>query len=812
MVKNFVTLALRRMSREKSFTILNILGLSVGIASVLLIFQIVNYEAGYNKNFKNYARIVRMVGERSNSEGGQFFLSGNATSAMISAQSIVPQFEASSRVRLYRPTVIVPDPSGGAPLKKLNMSQQELAVFAEPDFFKIFDFKPLVGEQFTSMALPGSVVLSRQMAEACFGHWENAPGQTLLLDNALMTVRGVIEDAPKDCDFPAKIVLSYATLLANKEKYDYVENWERNRGNDQLYALLHSKDDFEAASAVVAQVGVKEYAAASNSKQIGNNRHFLQPLSDLHFDSRFGTPGGKLTERSRLWVLASIGLFVLLMGCFNFVNLSTAQALRRAMEVGVRKTLGSSRKTLFWQFISETSLLVLMAVVVGTVLAQLGSPLLRQFSNLPESVPFLSQPLVWAFLGVLAVGVALLSGFYPALVLTGFKPASAIKNDLEKGQGGKARLRKGLVVFQFVIAQTLMIGAVVSLQQMNFIQNTDLGFQKDLVYIFPLRNTPETRPKFNTMKQQIQAIPGVESLTLVNLPPASQGSWMTSFTVGRGKETQPFNLCYMFADADFQKTFGVELLSGKWYGAADTTTGYVINETLMHKVGIATPEEAIGQELRLESDPFYPIVGVVKDFHSKPLQAGFEPIAMATYSGLYAGACVKISPQNLTSTTAAIKRVFDDTYPEQVFSGSFFDETIASFYTAEERLSKTCRFFALLAIFISCLGLFGLAAHAAAQRTKEIGVRKVLGASVSGITALLAKDFLKLVVVAIALASPIAYYFMQRWLSDFAYRIEMEWWMFAFAGAAAVGIAFLTVGFQAVKAALANPVKSLRSE
>ncbi len=812
MFQNYLKIAWRNLIRQSRFTILNITGLSIGIAAVLLIFQIVQYEAGFNKNFKNCDRIVRVVGQRKGADGGISFQSGMATSAMISAQKSVPQFEASSRIRMYKPTIIVPDMEGGAPLKKLDLPDDDLAFFAEPSFLKIFDLKWLAGDKSTALNDLSSVILSKSIAEKCFDHYQNAIGQTILLDNTPMIVHGIMDDVPANCDLPIHILLPYATLVANKDKYDYVENWGRNRANDQLFALLTKSEIFEAANEVVGQVGKKEFADASNSKQIGENTFFLQHLSDLHHDTRLSSPGGYMIERSRLWILSSIGLLVLLMACFNFVNLSTAQSLRRAQEVGIRKTLGSGKSSLFSQFITETGLIVLFSVAFGAILAHFASPVLAQISSLPKELPFFSNPMIWLFLGLLTIPVTLFSGIYPAMVLTQFSPIRALKSDISSKKLGSGNVRKGLVVFQFVITQVLLIGTIVSLKQMNFIQNIDLGFNKDFIYTFGMDNTPDSRLKLNTMKSEILKISGVQSMSMSNLPASSRGSWQTSFTVGEGTPDQPFNTGYMFADADFQKTFDVQLLAGRWYGPSDTTTGYVINETLMKKIGIDSPDKAIGQVLRLERDPWFPIIGVVKDFHSKPLQSGFEPLVLATYLGLYRRSSIKINTKNSASTLAAIKHVFDQTYPEQVFNGSFLDENIARFYAAETRFSQTCKGFSILAILISCLGLFGLVSLMAVQRTKEIGIRKVLGASIPNIIGLISKDFLVLVGIAILIASPIAYYFMHAWLQDFTYRTDISWWIFALAGVSAIVIAMISVSFQSIKAAIANPVKSLKTE
>jgi ABC-type antimicrobial peptide transport system permease subunit len=398
------------------------------------------------------------------------------------------------------------------------------------------------------------------------------------------------------------------------------------------------------------------------------------------------------------------------------------------------------------------------------------------------------------------------------MVLSGFDPVIAIKSEVSTRNLGGVQLRKGLVVFQFVIAQALIVGAIISLQQMRFIQNIDLGFRKDLIYIFPMDNTSESRTRMHRLKEQILLESGVESMTMTNLPPASNGSWQTNFSIGRGTTDQPFNTSYLLCDEDFQKTFDLQLLAGKWYKPSDTITGYVINETLMRKVGISDPQDAVGKELRLENDPWFPVVGVVKDFHSKPLQSGFEPLVLASYLSQYAGAGVKIQPININSTIAGIKKIFDETYPEQIFRGSFFDETIADFYASEDRFARSCSGFSLLAIIISCLGLLGLSAHSAQRRRKEIGIRKILGATTGSVVGLLSRDFIALVLISLIIATPLTYFFMEKWLQDFAYRVNIQWWVFCLTGFLVIGIAFVAVSFQSIRAALINPVDSLRNE
>jgi len=811
MLTNNLKLALRNLRAQKGFALLNILGLAVGIAAVLLIFRMVHYELSFNKNFQNYERIVRIVTKDVGLDGEESFTRGLPLPAMSVVKSTVPQLAVTSKIKEYWPTVLVPNPTGGPALKKFSIAQEKISFFVEPEFFQIFDFQWLSGDKNTALKEPNTLVLTQTMAERCFGKWENALGQTLLIENDPMTVQGVVADAPVNCDLPINLVLSYSTLLGNKEKYEYHEDWGSTSSNDQQFGLLADASQFQTANNLVKQVGQKEYAEQGSGSR-STREHHLQAFSELHYDDRYGTSATHVISKSRLWVLSSIGFLVLLMACFNFINLSTAQALRRSKEVGVRKALGGSRGNLFGQFMFETALVVLFSLLVGTFLAWVTSPLLEQISEVPTELPFLSQPIVFAFLSVLGISVTLLSGFYPAMILAGFNPIRALKNDASDRSIGGSSVRKGLVVFQFMIAQALVVGTIITLGQLDYVRNMDLGFKKDLVYTFGINGDSLSQSKLAGLKQRLQQIPGVESVAFGSDQPASGSTWANNFAFGRGTEDQKFSTTMKFCDADFQKTYGLELLAGRWLEPSDTAKEYVVNETMLKKVGIKNPEEALGKEVRTGRNQWRPVVGVVKDFHAHSAHRTVEPLLMTNSLKRMYSAGVKITPKNISATTAAIQQEFDATYPEQVFDPTFFDESIAEFYIAENRFSATCKGFGLLAIFISCLGLLGLAAHAAQRRTKEIGVRKVLGASTLGITGLLAKDFLKLVIIAIIIASPIAYYFMDKWLADFAYRIDIQWWMFVTAGVGAIVVATCTVAIQSAKAALANPVKSLRSE
>ncbi len=810
MFQNNLKIAWRTLRKNKIYTLINIFGLTAGIAAALLIFRMLNYELGFNKQFKNYDRIGRVVIESQTGEGEISHTTCTPIPAMDVIENTVTPFEAMSRVKEMWANVNVPNPDGGAPLKKFRMEPTEIAFFAEPEFFQVFDFQWLAGDSKKALDEPGAIVLTQKWAEKCFDRWEDAMGKTLILDNVVsVTVKGVVANPPVDCDFTFPFLVSWHTLKAHRAYFFYDENWGSCSSNNQVYALLKDPGQWDAASLLLAKVGEKEY---NRDNDIRKRQHHLQPLSDLHFSEDYPSSGSHQVAKSRLKILGGIGILILVMACFNFVNLATAQASLRAKEVGVRKTLGGLRSQLIGQFMSETGLIVAISVLLGASLASMTAPLLKHVSDVPDSLPFFSNPMVWGFLALTGILVTLLAGLYPSLALSGFQPLKAIRSNVTNEAFGGVAIRKSLVVLQFVIAQGLIVGAIITMMQLDYIRKQDLGFDKNLVYTFSLNVDSMTLARQTALVQGLQQIPTVQSVSLSSDQPFSGNTWMSNFKYASRPEDEKFPIAQKSCDANYQETYGIRLLAGKWFSPSDTMRETVVNMTLLEKLGIRDPQEAVGQTILLGQSNLLRITGVAEDFHTHSFREHHQPLLMSTYKPYYWEAGVKIRPDDINATTAAIKKVYDEVLPEQVFEGRFLDESIAEFYRDDNRLAATCKGFGLLAILISCLGLFGLATHAAAQRIKEIGIRKVLGATTEGIVALLSKDFLKLVVIALVIASPLAWYLMKEWLQDFAYRIDIQWYVFAVAGVVAVVVAFLTVSYQGIRAALANPVKSLRSE
>ena len=802
---------MRSLRKNKIYTIINILGLTVGIAAVLLIFRLVNYELSFNKNFKNYDQIVRVVSKIKTPEQGEqkgVCIPGPAMEQIINS---VSQFEAIGRIHEVWSSITVPNPNGGPPLKKFSTEDPTTAFFADPGLLKVFNYQWLAGNPNTALNEPSSIILTKSWAEKCFGTWKEAMDKTVLIDNIVpVQVTGIIEDLPTNCDFNFPYLISYETIKKNADLFFYRSDWGNCSSNDQIYALLQSNDQWTSATEALAKVGAEEYTDRATGER--RKTHIMQPLSELHYDTDLGHSGSHQTSKNRLKILGFIGILILIIACFNFINLATAQASIRAKEVGVRKTLGGRPIQLIGQFMSETGVIVCIAVLLGANLAVLGAPLLKYVSDVPDSLPFLSNPSVLAFLAITTIIVTLLAGLYPAFILSSYQPVEALKSKIANKSFGGLSLNKALVVLQFIIAQALIIGAIITINQLDYIQSQDLGFNEDLVYTFPIGTDSTTQSKQIGLKQSLLQIPTVETVSFNSDQPLSGNTWQTNFRYGSRPEDERYSISLKFCDADYQQTYGLRLLAGKWLSPSDTMRQAVVNQTLLKKLGIQSPEKVIGQNIWLGQRRYLSIVGVVEDFHTHSLHVAHEPLLMTTRKVFYWQAGVKIRRDDLSGSIAAIKKVFDDVLPEQVFVGSFLDEDIAEFYESDNRLSAACKGFGLLAILISCLGLFGLATHAAAQRVKEIGVRKVLGASVTDIIALLSKDFLLLVFIALLIASPIAWYFMDKWLNNFVFRIDIQWWVFVVAGVTAIIIAFLTVSYQSVRAALVNPVKSLRSE
>jgi ABC-type antimicrobial peptide transport system permease subunit len=521
----------------------------------------------------------------------------------------------------------------------------------------------------------------------------------------------------------------------------------------------------------------------------------------------------KTISKELINTLKLIALFILLIACVNFINLSTAQSINRAKEVSIRKVLGSNRRQLSLQFLSETAVITTGAVVIAVLIVVASLSYIKTLLDLPLSFDIGNNYRILIFLVAITMAVTLLAGFYPSLVISGFNPVSALKSKFNAKSTKGISLRRGLVVAQFIIAQGLIIGTLIIVKQMNYFENASLGFDKEAILTVPIPTDSVGRSKIEFLKNTLSKRPEIRNVSFSFTPPTNEGNWFSDFKFDHSAKNSDFPANLKWADADYINTYKLTLVAGRNYTKGDTANELLVNEELLKRLGITNPAEAINKEIDMwDGQIKAPIVGVLKDFHSQSLQQPIDPMIMGNYQRTYRTINIKIQQRNIQQTIAFIESLWTSTYPDYVFEYKFLDESIANLYRQQRQLSQLYKIFAAIAIFLSCLGLYGLASFMAVQRIKEVGIRKVLGATVQNVIYLFSKEFIILISIAFIIATPIAWYFMHKWLQDFAYRIDINWWIFLVAGAASLLVALITVGFQAVKAALANPVKSLRTE
>lgn len=801
MFTNYIKIAWRNLLRHKSNAIINIAGLATGIAACLLIFMVIQFESGYDTFHTHYNNIYRVVKQDVYSDGVQFEEGepGPVTAAM---RVDFPQLSAITEVfSSYGSQLTIP--SGSSNIQKFTVDDGLL--FIDTAFFRIFNAQWLAGDV-SSLSQPGNVVLDKEHATRYFGQWQQAIGKLITMDNQIpLQVTGVIDNQPPNTDVPLKVLVSFPTLLSYGPQYGYSNRWQQSTSNHQVYVLL--PDNVSAASIDKAFIA---FTQKYYDKEIAAKKtHFLQPLKTLHFDTRFGNLGDHTTSRSTLLTLAFIGFFIVLMASINFVNLSTAQTATRAKEIGVRKVLGSNRRQIMAQVMSETTIIVCFALLLAVGIAAMVRPYLSQVSLLPSSLHIINSSSL-LFLIATGVAVILLSGLYPSLVLSGFRPVEALRSKMINVGQSRFSMRRVLVVTQFAISQILIIGTIVAIQQMNFVRNADLGYNKDAILLLDNFTDSVSLQKMATLQYQLQQTNGVKAVSFSTDAPSSSNDWSTNFYFNNSMKDPGFDIYLKQADTAYFNTYQLSMVAGKIYSASDTLKEVVVNETLCHKLGIAQPEAIVGKTIRL-GGKWYPISGVVKDFKASSLKEEMRPIALFSRRQYYSTIGIKLAVNSLSNTLPVIQQLWERTYPDYVYNSSFLDERIARFYEQETQLTILYKLFAIIAIFISCLGIYGLISFLTIQKTKEVGIRKTLGASVQSIVLLFSKEFTLLVIIAFGVAAPIGWWLMHHWLQHFVYRIPIEGKIFILAICISLLIAWLTVSYKAVKAALVKPVKSLQT-
>ncbi|MEO6136338.1 MAG: ABC transporter permease [Ginsengibacter sp.] len=807
MIKNYLKIAFRNLARHKAFSTINISGLAIGIASALLLFTVVKYELSYNTTQPDYSNIYHVV-TQDKTPDGIFYTPGIPFPALAALRIDFPEVTTGALLANFGSQVTVLDNEKNNTASEKKFIEETGFFFCDPQFFKVFHYDWLVGNP-ELLSEPNVTVLTQSNAIKYFGDWKNATGKFLKLDNAIVVkVVGILKDPPLNSDYNLGIVTSYETAKRSNGVYFYSDEWGATTSNFQIFFQLPENISKTTIGKRLARFSEKNYT----TKRSGKRSNFLQPLSEVHFDKRFESFGDHVTNKSTLWTLSIIGLFIILMACINFINLSTAQAVGRSKEIGIRKVLGGHRRQLFGQVMGETIMIVLISVLLAIGIASICLPFIKDIALIHETVS-LFNPQTLIFIFSLIVVVTLFAGLYPAIILSGFNPSLALKNKITSATIGGISIRRGLVITQFAVSQVLIIGTLIAVMQMDFVKNADLGFNKEAILIIDANTDSTVHAKEEAFKINLLQLPGVKAASFASDVPSSQNNSATNFTFDH-KPPPEFTLYLKFADEDYFKTFGIEFLAGRTFSKSDTINEIVVNETLVKKLGVHSPESIIGKDILYGEggDNWKRIVGVVKDFKTNSLKEDIKPLAIAQDRKSYDVATIKMSSSNIPKTRAAVESAWNKFYPEYAFTSNYLDDNIAEFYRQDDQLSLLYKIFAGIAIFISCLGLYGLVTFMAVQRTKEIGIRKVLGASVQNIVYLFSKEFTILILVGFLVAVPVAWYMMDGWLQNFVYRVKISPGVFLLAGVFAIVVAWLAVGYKSVKAALANPVKSLRSE
>ena len=803
MLKNYLKTAFRNLKRNKSYTLINVLGLAVGIAASCLIFLVIQFESSFDNFHKKKDHIYR-VGSRFQTQDGFDYSGGVSFPVAQGLRLDFPQVKEIASI-YRRGGQITIEEENNQP-KKLN---EDYFFYAEPAFFQMFDFGWLEGNAQTSLKDPNSVALTQATAEKYFGGWQKAIGKTIKYENkTLYKVTGILKNVPPNTDFPLSVVAGYSALQNTYIKNN-LNDWVSTFGGAYTFVVLPPELPVEKFNVQLVAFA-KKHKPAEYQKDI----FVAQPLSEMHFDNRFGNYNRHTFSHSLIRALALIGIFLVLIACVNFVNLATAQAVNRSREVGVRKVMGSNRSQLTWQFLGETALITMTAVVIAVVIAESVLPFLNRLLETKITMNFVLNPWLIVFVLAVAVVVTLLSGLYPAVVLSGFNPITALKTKITYKMVGGISLRRALVVLQFAIAQVLIIGVLIVVSQMNFFRDASLGFEKASILNVPIPGDSTSHTKIDYLRNRLLANSDIKNVSFSFATPSSEtNDWNSDFKFDHSAKNTNFSGNLKWADADYFKTYNIQFVAGRPYYPGDTVREFVVNETLLRKLGIRNPQDALGKQINFwDGNKVANIVGVIRDFNSYSLREPMAPVILSTWKDVYEIVGIKIKPGAAESAQRFVEKLWNETFPDYVYEYHFLDDTIANFYKQESQLSMLYKIFAAIAIFISCLGLYGLVSFMAVQRTKEVGIRKVLGASARHIVYLMSKEFTLLIIVAFVIAAPVAYYIMHKWLQNYSYRISLGASMFLLAMVSSILIAWITAGQRAIKAAIANPVKSLRTE
>jgi putative ABC transport system permease protein len=809
MIRNYLKIAIRNLKKYPFISFINLFGLSVGIACCLLILAYLLNELSFDRYHERANNIYRV--ERT-------FLNPDTKAVNLELGTIAPPFGPllqNDFPEIKKITRLLPNGNNTAFRYEEKRFNERDVYFADEHLFDVFDVPLVKGNPKKALNDPFTVLLSEEVARKYFGK-EDPMNKVVRLNNQNdVKVTGVYRDFPGESHIRPRVMISFNTL---KDTSIYGEERLRtNWGNNSFFTYLLMPDGFdhkkmEAAFPAFLNRHIKHGGTVPASEW---NRLAMRKLTDIHLYAHTDFEARENGDIKRIYIFSAIALFILLIACINYMNLSTARSVLRAREIGVRKTVGAGKAELMGQFLSESVLISWIAMLLAFILAWIAMPWLNKLSGQDLKIEDLLQLKIIIPLLLVPFVVGLVSGFYPALFLASFKPVKVLKGVLKVGSGSLS-MRKAMVVFQFAISIILIVCTVIVFEQLRYMQKKDLGFDRE--HIVTMNYTAGLADNYDAFRNELLASGSIKDVGRSSRIPTGRLLDASGTQIRRGDTMAPANaeIKNVRADFGFISTYGIKMVAGRNFlkenGLRDTSA-FLINEAAVKALGLASPEDAVGKEFQYGNRKGE-LVGVYKDFHFESMHEKILPIAlfMPVNQNSYGLLSLKIAGNNLSGALEHMEKVWKKFLPETPFDYTFMDENFERLYEAEQKQATIFTVFAFIAIFIACLGLFGLSAFTISQRIKEIGIRKVLGADISSIVGLLSKDFLKLVLVAAVLAFPVAWYAMSRWLEDFAYRTQIPWWSFVFAGVIASVIAFLTISFQAVKAAMANPVRNLRTE
>lgn len=807
MLKNYFVTAIRNLIRNRSFTIINVFGLVLGISAALVLFKIVLFENSFDQHYSNYDRLYRFVKKVENPNEVQFE-TGIQNPFTESFKTDNPDLGLPVRTFYIGPNQLSIENTIG---DWLHYEQRDGIAFVDPEFFELFEYEWKIGNPETALSKPHSSVISVSLAEKLFGitdgGYDRVLGKEIKLNSKLTTfITGVIEDTPQNSSLPFKIMIEYESIDLIFDFYQE-DSWTSTSSNANVYFLINQNVTADQVNRVLPEMVDKYIPKTENPIS-----YSLQAMADIHFDPTYNTYADAAVSPQANTFRVAIALFLILTACINFVNLSTALAIKRSKEVGIRKVLGGLRGQLMFQFLGETFLITLVSVILSMGVAELILTNLESLTGYEMSLNLFQDPLLLLLVIGVILSVTLFAGLYPSLILSRLKPVSALKSKGQSALSGNINTKRGLVIFQFFISQVLVICTLVVIAQMRYFESQDLGFRKSSIITFPLPSNEQE--KLRTMENEIVRFSGVEDISYAFASPLSEMNIGSNFSYAPLEMEGNYDVAFKVIDDKYLDLYGIELLAGRNINRGDTLKEALVSTEVLKLMEIEKPEDAIGLTIQTGLEGDKKIVGVFEAFHNKNLREKIDPMIMVTFPFYYYEGAVRFdgSDAQFSDLIASIEQVWTAQYPEVLFDYNILSDEIMTFYEEEANMLTLFQVFSGIAILIGCLGLYGLVSFMASQKMKEIGIRKVLGASILQILNLFSKELLVLIVIAFLIATPVGYYFMNDWLSDFEYSIEINIWVFVIAIGFTLIIGLITTGAKSLSAAKANPVDSLRSE